>query len=226
MRALVFVVVLVASCSDDNHHRWQPPGDFAPPGGSSVPQRGMGDRCSDASECQNNLCLDITDDPLPPFCSGECQGTCPAGMACRLTTAGISVCGFDTPPTAMALGAPCRFDVDCASGLCLGVSGDKRCTRYCHVHACPGDFSCLALEDGTSICFPVADGGQSVGPAVGSAAVGDGCAADADCASGLCTRSQTGPYCTQSCRGDTDCPSGMTCNDLADLGPGCTLAGR
>jgi hypothetical protein len=133
------------------------PGERDPIGSTDVPRGpsgsalgGLGDVCSEFSGCQSDLCLDITDDGLPPFCSTQCSGSeCPEGMVCRATTAGISVCGFDAAPPARRVGADCRFDLDCATSLCLDLEGDawgKFCSGPCQADRdCPPAMFCADL---------------------------------------------------------------------------------
>jgi len=103
----------------------------------------LGDHCGEDASCESSFCLDIIDDGLLPFCTTRCGGSrasCPVGMACRLTTEGFSVCGFDGAPPSHAVGATCAFDLACASGSCIDVVGDAR-GRFCTSN-CRGDVDC------------------------------------------------------------------------------------
>lgn len=127
-----------------------------PTGSTPSALGGLGDVCSELRGCQSDLCLDITDDGLPPFCSSQCAGSdCPDGMVCRATTAGISVCGFDAAPRAREVGADCRFGLDCATSLCLDLGGDGR-GKFCSA-PCQADTDCSPAM----ICVDLSDLGPS-----------------------------------------------------------------
>jgi len=57
----------------------------------------------------------------------------------------------------------------------------------------------------------------SAGCGRGSARTGQRCAADRDCARGLCVAGIAGgdhPVCTISCAGDDECPEGWSCSSV------------
>jgi hypothetical protein len=199
--------------SDRGRYRSGPYEEVPTATGGSIPvagQRGLGDRCEDDTRCQSGLCLDITDDGLPAFCSTYCYaGVCPAGMSCRAVVSGGSVCGFDGPPAGGEVGAACRFDLECVSGLCIDIALDERgkfCSRDCSERACPLDMVCASLDDGGAVCV--------LPPPEGQGAVGQACRSAIDCRSGDCidvVGDPYGPFCTAPCRSDGDCPDSMGC---------------
>ena len=71
------------------------------------------------------------------------------------------------------------------------------------------------LADAAFIVSPGFSGGDDVG-GNGDGFVGDGCASNSDCGSGLyCESGFTGGYCTADCASSSsDCPSGSTCFDI------------
>lgn len=95
------------------------------------------------------------------------------------------------------LGEPCRWNIDCASGLCFPAAdgGDLTgwtggaCTAACDEQACPPDAACVTLSIG-DFCMP-------------------GCDADADCREGyVCADGG----CLPDCRDGWDCGVLLTCN--------------
>ncbi len=85
-----------------------------------------GDDCATGS-CEDGIC---------------CDRTCAANERCRadLKVSGADgVCG---PATAAALGAPCKFDVQCTSGHCAGASTDGVCAHPPPMYAASDDDGC------------------------------------------------------------------------------------
>lgn len=72
-------------------------------------------------------------------------------------------CSF--PPATGQLGDDCSYDQQCTSALCVGDSGDARCSTTCVLGAedsCPGGFTCLQAGNG-GLCWPDGGGCCSVG---------------------------------------------------------------
>jgi hypothetical protein len=221
MRVSVWILPLMAAgclLTDRNRYRDTentdplPPGSPSSPGTTPVPRTsaGLGDRCGDHRECASNFCLDIADDGLPSFCSRECRGDCPSGMSCRETRSGLSLCGFDEVPRGLEVGASCRFDLECVTGVCAGLAGDPRgrvCTRPCDSRGCPAQMVCATFDDGRLLCI-----------SQGHGEVGQSCGGAGDCRSGLCIDVETdatGPFCTAACTSDGECASEMACLPLS-----------
>src|SRR5436305_6679973 len=56
-------------------------------------------------------------------------------------------------------------------------------------------------------------------------AIGDGCTADTDCASGtFCSTSDPGGQCLKNCAQASDCPAGSVCTDESKCYKSCTNA--
>lgn len=107
---------------------------------------------------------------------------------------------LDDPEDAFGiLTRPANADEACPGGQCsriVVVAGDE-----------------LTGQD--FLLAPGFTGGDDIG-GNGDGAVGDGCASNNDCGSGLyCESGFTGGYCTGSCVDvDSDCPTGSTCFDV------------
>lgn len=106
-----------------------------------------------------------------------------------------------TPPAGRTLGEWCGGDADCASGLCLRTGGVAYCTQACG-SGCPSGYDCVG-----SICA-LTD--SSLPPSTGRP-LGDRCAEDIECQSGLCLDGVESPYCTARCDTDADCGAGLVC---------------
>jgi hypothetical protein len=194
-----------------------------------IPPNGGGSFCRAASDV--GLDPPGTGEPLSP-CSGDgacrsarcsdglCQDTCCTDTTCAPNGA----CRLSGPPTAEALGfwcgaapgtaaigAPCKGDADCASGLCLeagttttDIPGPVCSTPCCSSEDC-GLFGgvparCVMLEGphaGVRACVP--------GGAVGTEEVGVACLQDSDCRSGMCVTLAGRMQCTDLCCSDDSC---------------------
>lgn len=90
---------------------------------------------------------------------------------------------------------------DCTSRLCAVFEGAGVCTAYCDDASapCPEGFSCLDAGGGVRVCAP--DGGG----------LGDACATNADCLSGICAVEEGTTYCTRTCDAATPCPGEFAC---------------
>jgi hypothetical protein len=119
------------------------------------------------------------------------------------------VCVPDDPG---ALGAPCRTDDECDTGICLGVSfpghHESFCSALCCTEdQCPEGFGCLYLN-GVRYCLPGRVNPQGDGfTRIADQSCGDG----NECRSGLCELRQNGSdRCLQACCTDADC-GGIAC---------------
>lgn len=111
------------------------------PGGEGCP-------CTEANDCDNNLCIDT---PAGKRCGTKCIESCPEGFACQIITRGgadgLQVC----VPRWGFLCAPCKTDAQCESALgshasrCIVYSKTQGnyCGSTCDADSdCPADFAC------------------------------------------------------------------------------------
>lgn len=171
------------------------------------------------------------------FCTLGCNAggpVCTAGLTCDLASGHCfnagSACILDTdcgagPPEGVCLAGLCEYGCAVASEACEGdrlcnVSGfcavspnclvDRDCARpdfLCQANSCvrrcnePDAFPCL----GNSAC------NASSGRCVGAVALGENCAADADCMSEQCATINGQSFCTRGCAATQDCPLDTSC---------------
>ncbi len=152
--------------------------------------------------------------------AGNCTTTgCPSGQncvggACQAASGGCvhdSDCASEQicsggacvarPSTGSELGAPCTGDAMCRSGLCLAGVCSETCD-WPSADSCPSGFYC---QGNPASC----NGGYCMAGGAGSAAFGETCGDDTDCASLYCD----GGVCSQPCTPDgaVACPDGSTC---------------
>lgn len=179
----------------------------------------LGGVCMDSSECVSGLCsgglcsqacnwLDVASCPSGFYCNGQATGSCGSGL-CQAGTAGAG-----------ALGAACVANTDCATLYCASA----RCSEPCipgGAVACDPGYACQV--GATPTC-------GSCQPERG--ALGDPCAMNEDCASGICATAGTTSFCTALCDpAGTSCPPRYLCTaagpvsvcvpDGGVLGSGC-----
>jgi hypothetical protein len=113
-----------------------------PPAGEG----GVGQTCRSAIDCRTGLCIDVDSDSYGPYCSAACasDGDCPTDMGCLAGQDGVLRCIFRSG--SQPIGAFCRSDAECASGICIDVHGDAAaayCTDSCRgAIDCPGNMAC------------------------------------------------------------------------------------
>ncbi len=190
-----------------------------------------GDGCCDTSQCNNN-----TDGDCPAVCGNgvvESAGgeLCDTGIAsgdpgaCPTSCDDGDACTQDTLQGAGSCQATCTYnqitrcddgsDGCCPSGCTLQDDGDKDC---------PGCGNCLLesnLGEECDDCNVDNLDGCTTSCTTQTGAVGDPCALDNNCDSGLrCeTDGLPGGYCTKlNCNVQTSCPSGSLCKDNLDIG--------
>lgn len=187
--------------------------------GSCGRGRALGDACDSNVDCTSGACAVRGTET---FCTQLCDegAPCPEGFTC--TPAGdLSVCA----PDRGGLDAPCSADGDCASGLCTVDHGAMYCTRPC-AEGCPAGFVCGDTDSHEGVCVREERG------------LGQECAANDDCASGLCAMAGDDTFCTQFCSDEAPCPSGFACAEAGEArvcrptgatggrgGCGCRVAG-
>jgi hypothetical protein len=165
--------------------------------------------CDEAGACRSGTCDGVR-------CVDTCcsDTNCAAGSvpaACRLaSSAGAWLCATPAADQAPYLAA-CAVDADCASGLCLPILGQLRCSI-----PCCGSAACGTVTNGADVsalaCADVPHGAALVRacakvlPVSAMGAVGIECTSDEQCRSGLCVEaSPTKRACTDVCCTDADC---------------------
>lgn len=206
-----------------------------PPGqtcvdGRCVEPRGDGRLCAACSsdlECAGAgaRCLRYPDGG--GYCGPACAraADCGTGGGCEAVSDGTQQCvrrnaAGDADCTSAPEPPPppepdCRVDADCApgqrcdtaSGTCVPVAGPPP--------ECATDGECAVgerCETSTRTCEPAPAG-----------ALGDDCATNDDCASGMCaTDSESGDsFCTVPCAGTDECPSGFECASVDGVASAC-----
>lgn len=153
----------------------------------------LGGVCTDSAECVTGLCfvgacsqncngLDVTSCPAGFYCNGQATGSCGGGV-CQAGVAG-----------GIALGGACATNTDCATLFCTAGTCSQPCIPG-GAAACPGGYACqVGATAGCGSCLPE------------RGALGDPCARNEDCASGLCAMSGSLAFCTALCD-----PVGSTC---------------
>ena len=127
------------------------------------------------------------------FCAaaeGGCGGTCVAGVRGLL-----------------AAGEPCAADTDCSTLACVDPGdGERRCLHRCRGGAggCPVETVCAAGEGACSACV-------DPGLVAGARSLGEPCATDGECGSGLCVTDGEARYCSVACDSGVDCAEDFHC---------------
>ncbi len=180
----------------------------------------VGAPCSTDEECVGNTCRVVVEgsgrictvpcDPLRPLLG------CPIGMYCA--NAETSCEGLCAPGDAgeTPLDGDCTDDTDCVSARCADPGdGRRRCLAPCQGDG--GD--CLAGE----VCAaPAGACGSCVGEdlVAGARGIGESCAADEECHSGVCFEDEGAAYCSRACEDDEACGEGFHCRgDRCVRGP-------
>jgi len=158
--------------------------------------RGLGESCTGDAACASMRCFD---DLGARYCTRSCttDANCPSSFHCR-----GDACVRGEREGTGATCAPLAND-DCREGtVCASESGRSWCTQInCAdpMSACPSGFDCVPVG-GASLCRPSVR------------LLGETCAADAECLSGLCRAGE----CTRTCSVDTPCGVGLECRRTPD----------
>ncbi|MBX3247196.1 MAG: trypsin-like serine protease [Myxococcales bacterium] len=153
--------------------------------------RPAGAPCETGADCSSGQCAP-GEGAGPSFCTRPCgeEASCPSGMRCR---DGLCARGDVRAP-----GTSCAHPDDCAAGSeCLAVGDDLLCLEPCD-EGCRAGSTCAETSEG-SRCVP--DGID----------LGEPCAANGDCRSGICAG-----VCTRLCE-DLVCPEGYDCRPAGPL---------
>ncbi|MCA9580744.1 MAG: S1 family peptidase, partial [Myxococcales bacterium] len=169
-----------------------------------------GEACTNDGECLANVCASTSAgklctapcDPLSPavscgpgfFCTrtGGCEGLC-------LPLLGAMGEGV--------LGDPCAADTDCKSFYCADPGdGERRCLTPCEgdTGTCFASQACAATAGQCGGCV-------DAGIIAGALSLGEPCAGNDGCVSGMCLEDGAASYCTRSCDGDEGCGDGFHC---------------
>jgi V8-like Glu-specific endopeptidase len=153
--------------------------------------RGIGERCTADAQCASGSCF--TDVGGVRYCTRTCADDpdCPSTFHCR---AGSCARGRRE-----GVGGTCTpaLNDDCQAGMvCASEGGVNWCTPFCDdgMTMCPPGFECVPAG-GRQLCAPRVQ------------LLGEACAADGECVTGLCR----GGLCTRACTGDTPCGAGLEC---------------
>jgi MYXO-CTERM domain-containing protein len=126
--------------------------------GCTPPTHDTGDRCEDGIPCDAGTCWADPEFGVS-YCSGPCDGGCPAGMSCG----DDDQCHWDESPPG-ATGAPCDAGDDCDSNLCI----NGHCASFCDPAGddCPGNTVCQPTSGDAHVCVYSSGSGGGDGCAV------------------------------------------------------------
>ncbi len=182
-----------------------------------------GRECSSDSFCQSGHCSDVPlvssfGDPQSIGICSECDSNddCGDGLIGGVawdpeSFYGERVCR--APAGDRPLGVACARDAECGSGVCTDGQCSE-CDGACDTGACARHDAGDGDADASVMPYTCDPGG-------GARATGEGCLADADCASGSCQSDALVRICDpdgRPCEGDADCP-------FAELGGACVTIG-
>lgn len=194
-------------------------------GGACVPRPtdlgDLGEECNGDASCNSGLCLS-------GVCSQSCDwlntGSCPSGFYCDGDVTTSCSEGYCVRGTAGAgeLGDSCSGDQECRSLHC----DDGVCSQPCipgGAVGCPAGYAC---QVGSLPCK---------GSCRVSGALGDPCAGNDECTSGICAAMGERTFCTAICDDANPCPERFTCQgagsasvcapDAGGLGEACEVNG-
>lgn len=163
-----------------------------------IADRGLGEPCLEDGECASGACAEDLG-----YCTGPCtmDDDCPDAFHCRGTEM-ICVRGNRD-----GIGSGCITNEDChTGGFCASRHGVSWCTDFCPLVECPDGYECEMVSEETGVCAP----------ALGL--VGEACASDAECLTGLCLATEAAEpgevaerVCTRYCAPDVPCSPGFEC---------------
>jgi MYXO-CTERM domain-containing protein len=137
---------------DDNTTPPPPP----PPPPPKKKKKGLGEACTDSSDCESNICGYTPDGQV---CVQLCDDAnpCPGGFVC-IPAGDKKACVKDksTPPAPGTLGAACEKNEDCKSGVCgADAAGRRFCTELCDPgQGCAQGYDCVPAGGEKHACTP------------------------------------------------------------------------
>ncbi|MCB9557548.1 MAG: matrixin family metalloprotease [Deltaproteobacteria bacterium] len=135
-------------------------GDLCLPKPEEIPQppKGkIGDPCEENGDCQSAQCGLIASGKI---CTTLCSDSapCPDGFDCvGVANSDKRACVPKAPAKPGSLGDACGDHSDCQSKLCPldEATKERFCSQDCDPKSgCPGDFDCVSVSGGRSICWP------------------------------------------------------------------------
>lgn len=178
-----------------------------------VTKRTYGQLCTSGSDCLSGLCIPAGNSSSDAYCTMGCDSqACPNADDCVGVSGAGAVTKACVPHTGGngALGSPCTSNPECASGICVEITGQGTvCSQRCTVSTqdCPSSYTCVNSSMG-GLCIP---GGA---PPPSPKKVGDSCSDHAECASGICALHDTKRLCSAPCNPGT-CSAGFDCLPVA-----------
>lgn len=119
-------------------------------------KKGIGQDCSDNTDCDSNMCSDATG-----VCSKQCtyDKDCGGDLVCRAMSETQNECD---KKQGQAVGGSCMQGGDCQNGICLHYVGKETqpgiCSKYCNVSDdCPANYKiCDKISDTglLKVCIP------------------------------------------------------------------------
>jgi len=162
--------------------------------------------CESADICSSGHCEEVAGEQV---CTAPCiledPAVCGDEGYCLETECGSGLCRGGTPGDGV-FGDTCGDDRDCASLACRDITGEGAlCTATCRIDGldCPVGAVCTLLDGDCGGCVPAED-------ASGPRGLGEPCADDDDCRSGVCTPEDV---CGERCDDGDSCPEGTHCRD-------------
>jgi hypothetical protein len=159
--------------------------------------KGPGAACATDADCDPGTCLpEASGYPAGGYCTGGVCDPNDTSFLKDLCPSGSACTGTWFAQAYLCM-PTCRKDADCRDGL--------TCEAFPEPYAAAGALRCWQ-----------AGGTQAAG-------LGQACAKDGDCISGLCLAAPGGAkVCSSFCNDETPCREGMTCKPMGGCGwPGC-----
>ncbi len=163
-------------------------------------------KCTDHTQCQSGYC----EGGSPYHCGGQCQDRLLEGQDCarggwRQCQSNVCLCGLCRTVGFVENNGKCHFDYECASGWCMGGSGQHcngRCQQKMFNGADCSRWGYLQCQSGKCLCNQCWPQGNRQVPINGN------CQFDSDCVSGWC-EGGANTHCNGICKNRL--PTGGDC---------------